>query len=222
MAIAFIAATASSSAATVGTAFTVTYSPTNGNKIVLGGSFSGTIGNPTCTDNNANALTLIATAGAGHMVQFYGTASSNPTAYTLNWVTSSKASAILGEYAGPTSSGAVATASATSTTPTVSLIETGANSFNVAVIMSQGNVTFTQATGTLRGQVSAGAGNANSIALVDNSGLSAGNTITCACTVSNTTWFAAGLEIIPPAGGGGGGSNWLGVSLAQGWNKHGG
>src|ERR1700734_241566 len=178
-------------------ALTVTYNPTIGNEIVVGIMFNGSVTGLTCKDNNSNALTLV--TNKNNCYQFQGKAITGTTGYTFSWTTPRAASAAVAEYSGVIGIGTNNTNSGSTAPANLSVVTTKVNSVVVGVFGIGGNVTsFPAATGNIRLHNTAGAGNASSICLADNTGITASTNVTVA--VSGTTtlnWNGVGVEVYP-------------------------
>jgi hypothetical protein len=198
MAISFVNATVSASSSSV------TYSPTQGNMVVLGVSFpSGDSSGVTCKDQSGNPLALntdiIGTpVGGPDIWEFYGFAVAGASTYTVTNLSGFTPNAIvIGEYANVSSVGASNTAQgATGSNPeTVSLTTTGTSSFMVAVIGSITATPQTSNTGTIRVQTSSGQG---PLALVDNT-VTSPSSVTCAVNGTGSpvqAWGAVAVELL--------------------------
>jgi hypothetical protein len=190
-----IATTGAATAATL----TITYSPVAGNKVVLGIAFGGAVSAVSCADNNSNALT--SNTNQNNTYQFYGTAVTGATSYKVSWTTSRHASIALAEYSGVAGVGTTGSVNnGVSNTQTISVITTKTNSFIVASIGVNGNITFTSSVGNLRNQQAGGAGNANSVEILDNTAVASGTSVTNTTTSSSITWGAVAVELFPSQG----------------------
>src|ERR1700722_9546532 len=174
-------------AGTAGTSLTVTYSPVAANLVVAGIQFASTVSALTCKDQNGNALTLVTNKTFNYI--FQGVAVTGATSYKFAWTTNSKAAGFVGEYKGGKGKGTNASSNGSSTAQTLSLTTTKADSFMVCSMGTVATSAFTLVTGNaIRVQSNSGAGNSSSIALIDNTAVASGTSLTCATSSGSGAW----------------------------------
>jgi len=194
--VAYKGSAAANLAATAGASLTVTYTPTAGNLVVAGIQFSVTPSAVTCKDQNGNALALVTNKTFNYL--FQGVAVTGATSYKFSWTTTSKAAGFVGEYTGVKGVGTNASGNGSSTAETLSLTTTKTDSFMVCSVGVAANVTYTLVTGkAIRIQNTSGTGNNSAIALVDNTTISSGTSLTCATSSATGAWSVMGVEIYP-------------------------
>lgn len=177
-------ATASSVAATV-TTLTVSYAPTQGNMVVLGIAFGSGISGLVCVDSNGNVMTFV--GQINNTAVFMGVADVGVVSYTFNWVTARKSSCAIAEYQGWSGIGIISNTANLGASTTFSLTTTTGfiNSLIIGVIGgSVSNLVYTATTGTIRQQVTGGAGAANNVCIIDNYGTVVGSSVTVAGNIS--------------------------------------
>jgi hypothetical protein len=194
MAIAYISG-ANNSATTSVTTITATYSPTAGNMVVVGVAFPATPGSsPVVKDNLGNTLTPGPSQGTAPYIYTFAQspAPSGVTGYTATWTGGQNAGIAVAEYSGPANSGVdvthgIATTAVNSTSASLSVPLDGANDFVVMVACSiSGNLTTS--VGNQRQQATTGG---IRITLQDNTGTTAGASVTNTCTQASASWICA-------------------------------
>jgi len=193
MAIAAVGGANNNSAVNVHT-LTVTYTPTNGNWLVLGMSTGATITGLTVKDNNNVVLTTGPTINNARL--FYYQVTGSPTSFTATWTNDVQVSMAVEEYSGAVGVDAntsrttfTAQGSGTSESLTISILQP--NNFIVVLLADTSN-TQTGTVGNVRQQTTASSAR---IALMDNTSGSAGNVTCTATTGASSGWSAVGLEL---------------------------
>jgi len=218
MAIAFVNGGNNGSASTVST-ISVTYSPTQGNTVVVLLSINAGATGITVVDSNSAGLTLGPSQVAGTVEQaYYYTAGSGVTSFTASWTTAAQCNMVVLEYSGVGSvnaglTGNVTTGSSATASGTVTTQDN--NDWITGAIVSVNPVTVT--AGNLR--KSAVVGNLKTYG-VDNTVATAGS-VSLTGTLTSAGWIVLIIELrVPGSTGGGGTSNWLSKAVATGMNKH--
>lgn len=196
MAIAFVSGAVNESGSVVST-LSVSYSPTNGNVVIVGVSVVKTgLTSITCKDNFGNSLGLGAirvTAGNPTSVLFYYVVpSTGVTTFTATWNTTSAVSMAVVEYSGVSSIKGLPgnTATGAGTTPTITVTTEDNNDWVVTIIV--GNAALTLSTGNSR--ESSALPSANRILVADNTVATAGS-VTVACSATVTEWAITLIEL---------------------------
>jgi len=200
MAIAFVGASATGNV-TSGTVGNITYAPTSGHIVTIFVTNSGTTSALTVKDSSGVALTAgpTVTVAGGALIplsSFYYTAGAGVTGYTATWVTSRSWDMACGEYSG--ANGGVNaglagnTATASTTTLTISPTTQENNDWIVAGFAAGVVTGYTQTNGNLRADTTI---TTAKVILADNTAASAG-VVTVSGTVSAAeAWGAIALEL---------------------------
>jgi hypothetical protein len=177
------------------TTISVTYSPVVGNTLcvflALGSSSAGL----SIVDNLANSLTTGPTLSALYGV--YYTVPSGVTTLTASWTTAKQCGMVLMEYSGVSSVNASLTgntATATSTTPSISVTTQDANDFVVAGFHT--GTAMTTTSGNQRKSESVGF----YMYGLDNTSATAGS-VTLGGTMTSSAWVAVAIELRASASG---------------------
>lgn len=171
------------------TTLSVTYSPTNGNTVVLFVNTGGAVTALTVQDSGSHALS--AGPVQGNLACFYYTAGAGVTSFTASWTTSQQVGIALEEYSGASVNTSFSSnhASGFSASDTISIPIVVANNWIVSALASANTITGT--VGNQRQQITASTAR---ITIVDNTSASIGN-VTCTGTLTSASWAAVGLEL---------------------------
>lgn len=191
---------------TANTTFSVTYSPTAGNTVIVFLGGNGAF-NPTVKDSSNVTLTAGLTETQTVIVHSaYYTAGSGVTSFTATWTGTARAGNIVViEYSGvntvnATLSGNVGSG-VSNNHPTLTCTTLNNNAWLVAGFGVSATTSWTAATGNLRIGV-IGSETAGRIGVVDNTSSVAGS-VTCAATTAGTsTWAGVVYELDSVSGGG--------------------
>src|SRR5271166_4469803 len=209
MAVAYIGGANNSAAS--GTTISGTYSPTQGNIVIVYVTVGGAVTGISVQDNNGNYLvpgptgssTLQVAAGTGQLYAFWGLAAAGATSYTANWTTSEVSAITIGEYSGvmslyflPGTTGYFATG--TSTTAALTLHTLDPNDWLVGGVANNSTDAFTSIAGTNLRQNS-GTGQTTVCALLDSGVVAAVNTNqTVNATVAASVAWGGLLFVLRP------------------------
>lgn len=193
MAIAQVGGTQNANAGSV-TTLAATYSPTNGNTMVVFVMTGGAVTGLTVQDSAANLLS--AGPVSGNLACFYQlNIPAAITSYTANWTTGQQASICIEEYSGAAAidlnfSGNVA--AATSGTASLSIAIPGANDWIVCGAADNASNTLTVATGNSRQKTTT---STTRLILMDNTSATAGTSVTCSATLTSSAWNEVGITL---------------------------
>ena len=182
----------------------LSFSPANGDWVVLSLKTGSGATSAACTDNNSNSFSASSPASVTQSTmkiwEFYYTATGSPSSFTCTWTTNATWALSAASYH-DTGTGSVNnapasnTANATSTNPSVSPTSTVAGQFMTAACGNAGSTTWSAQTGNLRTSSSASVN--GSSAIIDNTG-SSGSSITESATLgSSLAWACVAIELKP-------------------------
>jgi len=189
-----------------------TYSPTEGNTVIIYLSHNATTTGDSCKDNLSNTLTAGPKSSntTNKISSFYYTVPSGVTSFTCTWTTARFAYLDVLEYSGVNSVNATLTGNTGSgSAPTYTMtVTTLVNNSWLAIGFGDAAATsWTSPTGNLRLSENSGTPAGARQADMDNTSAIAG-AVTCAITGTGATaWNSVALELDPPAPAGGGGFN---------------
>jgi len=196
---AFVGGASGTSGASTVVNQTINYTPTPGNLVIV----SIEITNATavsCADQNGNPLSgTISSGSAGLTVYlFYGIAIAGATSYKVSWTTAKKCTIAIAEYTGVAGIGNSGINNTSATPVTIALTTLGNNSLVVAGMATGANDTYTATSGIVREQNTAGAGNASSLAFVENQSATPALVTLSASLSTNAAGVEAALELLSP------------------------
>ena len=185
------------------TTSSISYTPTNGNKVVILIGHNGSTSSESCSDNNGLSLTQgpVNSQSVSYAAVYYYTVSGSPTSFTCSWTTSRTYVFVVLEYSGVSSVNASPTsnmANTSSTICTTSPVSTVANDFMVGGCTVGSSKAWTNTVGNQRVTNNSASG---SLAAADStSGGSSGSGVTITQTAgTSAVWTSAYIELKPPA-----------------------